>query len=284
MTILGFLLLSILPFFTKEKPTTQTDMIKVITYNIRYDNPKDGKNNWKYRKTHVADFLQTESPDFFGVQEALFHQAIELGNLMPDYHWVGVGRADGNKDGEFTSIFFKKDKYFVEKTGTFWLSETPEIIGSKGWDAALPRIATWAIFKNKQTDSTYFVLNTHFDHIGDTARVESAKLILKQVKALNQKAKSVIMGDLNVTPRDKVYTAFTQNTDFRDARKATETAPKGKKGTFNNFKIKHFREATIDYIFVDKRLTVKSYEVPTPQYDNRQASDHYPIVITLVDD
>lgn len=259
------------------------DMITVITYNIRYDSPRDGKDNWKFRKEAIANFITAQSPDFLGIQEAMYHQAMELDSLLPDYNWVGVGRNDGSKDGEFTPIYYKKNKYSIEKTGVFWLSETPEIIGSKGWDTALPRIATWAIFKNNNTDSTYFVLNTHFDHRGEQARIESAKLILKQTKALNEGHSSILMGDLNVTPSSKVYATFTKNTDFFDTKKVSQTPSTNKKGTFNNFKIRHLRTTTIDYIFVNKELKVQSYEVPAPKANDRQASDHYPIVVRIME-
>ena len=255
-------------------------MLKAMTYNIRYDTPRDGENRWELRKEHLAKFVEEKSPDVLGLQESLLSQVSVMEELLPTYSHVGVGRDDGVAKGEFTPVFYKKDKFKIVKTGVFWLSETPDIIGSVGWDAALPRIATWVILENKSNFEQYFVLNTHFDHRGEQARVNSAKLIVENVKALAGNLPIVIMGDFNATADSEVYQTMVANSGLSASKSISTTSPKGREGTFNGFKIEH-GEYRIDYIFVNKRIKVKSYEVATPKYNGRQVSDHYPVCVEL---
>ena len=271
---------SVLIFSNFYQKKTGTTILKAMTYNIRYDNPKDGKDNWKHRKTHLAAFIEKESPDVLGIQEGLFHQVEELETLLSIYSYVGVGRDDGDKKGEFTPIFYKKALFQTLKTGVFWLSDTPDVIGSVGWDAALPRIATWVLLENRKNQKQYFILNTHFDHRGQQARVESAKLILKKIEALGGVQPIVIMGDFNVTTDNEAYKTLAYSDSFSDAKSISITPPKGRNGTFNAFKMKH-QVYQIDYIFVNKKVKVNSYEVASPTYDGRQVSDHYPVMVEL---
>lgn len=255
--------------------------IKAMTYNIRYANDNDGENKWANRKNHLTTFINEKSPDFIGIQEALQSQVDEIDNACITYSWLGVGRDDGDTKGEFSPIFYKKEKFEILQTGTFWLSETPEIIGTKGWDAALPRVATWARFEMSYTDKTYLVVNTHFDHKGSFSRQQSARLILKKVNELKETGDLVIiMGDFNVTPRDEVYRIMTQNSGFADTKDLSKYPPLGPRGTFNGFKKRHLQRR-IDYIFTPPLTRVLSYQVFQPQYDSKQVSDHYPVMIEL---
>ena len=257
--------------------------IKVMTYNIRYANEQDGENKWANRKSHLMAFINEKSPDFLGLQEALQSQVDAIDAACTDYQWIGVGREDGDTKGEYASIFYRKDKFQVLELGTFWLSETPEIIGTKGWDAALPRVATWARFQQPYTDKRYLVVNTHFDHKGRWARQKSARLILKKVNELKEKGDLVIiMGDFNITPRDEVYRVMTQNSGFADTKDLSKYPPLGPRGTFNGFKKVHAQQR-IDYIFTPPLTNILSYQVFQPKYDNKQVSDHYPVMIELYD-
>ena len=142
-----------------------SDDIKAISYNIRYNNPKDGMNVWENRKATVMGLLNEQSADFVGLQEVVHAQLLDLVEGLPTYNYVGIGRKDGKTKGEYSPIFFKKDKYSVLQSNTFWLSETPDLV-SKGWDASLERICTYGLFENKKNQKKVWVFNTHLDHRG----------------------------------------------------------------------------------------------------------------------
>ena len=168
-----------------QKTEAQTNQLRVMTYNIRYDNPDDAPNNWDNRKAKVANLIQFYQPAFLGTQEALFHQLNYLDKQLPDYHWIGQGRTDGKKEGEFSALLYnsRKVELIAQSDSTIWLSETPEK-PSKSWDAALPRILTWGKFTVKETGQPIYAFNTHFDHIGEKARQESAKIIIDTIQKI----------------------------------------------------------------------------------------------------
>ena len=177
--------------------------IKVMTYNIKYDNINDTINNWNDRKNAIARLLKKEQPSFIGLQEALLRQLTYLEEASPDYRYIGVGRDDGKQKGEFSPILYDDSRYHMLRSNTFWLSRTPEKV-SVGWDAALERICTYGLFENKQTMQKLWVFNTHFDHVGTKARKKSVRLIVKKIKEVNSENLPVVfMGDLNLTPDQK---------------------------------------------------------------------------------
>ena len=151
--------------------------VTVMSYNIRLDTEADGINQWKNRTDKVATLLKKYNPDLLGVQEAMHNQMMDLQKELPDYAFVGVGRDDGKEKGEYSAIFYKKDKFEMLKQNTFWLSETPEVPGSKSWDAAITRVVTFAVLKDKSSGKSFIYSNTHFDHVGREARKQSATLI-----------------------------------------------------------------------------------------------------------
>src|SRR6056297_2032192 len=169
-----------------EMVTDSSSTITIMSYNIRYDNPDDGINAWPNRQDHVAEIMaDIYSADIIGVQEALKHQLDDLQARMPGYSWVGVGRDDGRDKGEFSPIFYKTDRFDLIATNTFWLSQTPDRPGSRSWDAAITRIATWARLSDHESGREFYVINTHFDHRGEEARVKSAQLITEFIGGLD---------------------------------------------------------------------------------------------------
>ena len=176
---------------------------KIMSYNIRYDNANDGINKWDNRKAEVYNLIERYKPAIIGIQEGLHHQITYLNSSLTHYKFIGVGRADGKLKGEFNPIFYNTSIFSVIKTKTFWLSKHSDTI-SVGWDAALKRICTYALFENNITRERFWVFNTHFDHIGVKARELSAKLILNKIESLNKDGLPVIfMGDLNSEPTSK---------------------------------------------------------------------------------
>lgn len=161
----------------------KAQILQLMTYNIRYDNPNDGPNAWPNRKDYVTSQLAFYEPDVFGIQEALHHQVEQISNALPQYNHVGIAR-DGEKLGEASPIFYKISRFELVQQNTFWLSETPNKI-SKGWDAALNRICTYVLLKDKKSKQKFWVFNTHLDHMGELARTNSIQLILSKISQLN---------------------------------------------------------------------------------------------------
>ena len=164
--------------------TSFSQTTNLISFNIRYDNTSDTINNWNKRKASLASLIQHYDADIVGIQEGLHHQVDYLNNTLNGFSYVGVGRDDGQQKGEYSAIFYNSDKFKVLKTNTFWLSETPEKV-SVGWDASMERICTYALFENVTSKKQFYVFNTHFDHRGMQARVNSAELIYKKIKEIN---------------------------------------------------------------------------------------------------
>jgi endonuclease/exonuclease/phosphatase family metal-dependent hydrolase len=257
--------------------------LKVMSYNIRLDVRSDGENQWDFRKEKVANLMNYYGADFIGGQEVLHHQLTFLMSKLTGYDYIGVGRDDGKEAGEYSCIFYKKDKYKVLQQSTFWLSPTPDTV-SKGWDAAIVRVCTYGLFEDRKTKKRFWVFNTHFDHIGKVARHESAKLIVKKIQSLTEGAVPVIvMGDFNSRPNEEP--AMHMMSHFKNARDISQLVHGGP-DTWNGFKFKEKPDGCIDYIFVNlfKYGHVSKFATLTDSYDMKYPSDHFPILATLVFD
>lgn len=254
--------------------------IKFMSFNIRLDVTSDGENRWDARKERVAGLMNYYEPDFIGGQEVLHHQLQYLLQNLNGYDYIGAGRDDGKNAGEFSCIFYKKEEYTLLDQATFWLSPTPDSI-SKGWDAALNRVCTYGLFRHKKTRQTFWVFNTHFDHIGKTARLESAKLIMERIHELNTKLLPVIfMGDLNSRPADAPVQFV--NTVMKNSRTLAKLVY-GPADTWNAFKFLEKPEGCIDYIFIsdEKKMTVTKFATITDSYELKYPSDHFPVMATV---
>src|SRR5690242_20722389 len=195
--------------------------IKAMTYNIRYDNPGDSVNAWPNRIEKVSALIRKNNPDIIGVQEALHHQLQDLIRVLPDYTYVGVGRDDGKEKGEYSSILFRNSRFGLLSKSTRWLSETPEVPGSKSFDAAITRIVTMAKFYDKNTKREFTMFNTHFDHVGVKARYYSAAFIAGSVEGARIKNPGmpvVITGDFNAERSEDSYKAIITNKNIIDTK------------------------------------------------------------------
>jgi endonuclease/exonuclease/phosphatase family metal-dependent hydrolase len=257
-----------------------------MTFNLRLDVASDGPNAWPHRRDWVASLIRFHAPDALGVQEALADMLTDLDRRLPGFARVGVGRADGRAGGEFSAILYRTDRLELFETGTFWLSPTPEVPGSKGWDAAIERVATWARFRDRRTGCTHVHLNTHFDHIGEQARQESARLIRRRLASLAGDFPIIVTGDLNADPQSAPYRIFTQDTlagastPLRDAFLASSDGHYGPTSTWNAFKaIEPGRR--IDYVLVSTRIPVLAHGILPDSWDGRFPSDHLPVLAAL---
>jgi endonuclease/exonuclease/phosphatase family metal-dependent hydrolase len=270
----------ILFFFSALSSLAQTE-IKAMSYNIRLDIASDGDNRWDLRKDKVAGLMNYYEADFIGMQEVLLNQLKYLQEHLIEYNFIGVGRDDGKEAGEFSCIFFKKDEFNVIQQSTFWLSPTPDS-PSKAWDAAYKRVCTYGLFQDKKTKQRFWVFNTHFDHVGKTARLESAKLIIERIHELNNKNFPVIlMGDFNSRPEEPPVEYIIAN---MDNSRAISKMVHGPADTWNAFKFHEKPNGCIDYVFVskDKKITVSKFITITDSYDLKYPSDHLPVMATIV--
>ncbi|MCU6499056.1 endonuclease/exonuclease/phosphatase family protein [Rugamonas sp. A1-17] len=250
----------------------------MATYNLRFDNPNDGKNVWPARRDAVRALVRYHEFDLWGTQEGLGNQLKDL-DALGDFARVGAGRDDGRDAGEHSAIFYRSARFALEDHGDFWLSATPEQ-PSMGWDArCCKRIATWARLRDKPTGQVFVVLNAHFDHEGVVARRESAQLLLQRGRALAGTLPLIVMGDFNSTPDSEAYA--TIGAALRDARAISQTAPYGPVATFNDFDVTKPARERIDYIFLSPQWQVLRYAVLTDSVDARYPSDHFPVVARL---
>ncbi|CAK7053786.1 MAG: hypothetical protein PARBA_01905 [Parabacteroides sp.] len=259
--------------------------MNVMSFNIRMDTPNDKENQWTYRKDLAANVIKFYDVDIFGAQEVLHHQLTDLLERLPGYTYVGVGREDGKTKGEYSPIFFKKDRFTVEDSGNFWLAEDMNAIGKKGWDAACERVATWAILKDKVSGKKFFFLNTHLDHVGKVARHEGASLVLEQVKVKGKNLPSIVTGDFNAAPEDEPIQVLTNASDSRHLTHTRTMAPLryGPEWTFHDYgRIPFDKREWIDYIFVKGNIKVLSHGVLTETLNHLYPSDHCPVISTLL--
>ena len=280
MKTLTFLIAGLIVFSMLSCNTKSQNEIKVITFNIRYDNPRDSINAWPNRVGIVCDFLKNEKPDLFGLQEALWYQYEAIDSALSGYSSVAVGRDDGKKKGEMNPAFYNVNRFDLVNNGTFWLSETPDKPGSKGWGASLPRIVSWVELAEKDSGRSLFYFNTHFAHDSDSARVMSAGILLNEVKRIAGKSRAIITGDFNMVPESRAYAILTENASSRsfltDSYKITETAPVGPVQTFNGWADIQ-GERRIDYIFVKRGIKVSSITTVTRKDGPVYISDHWPV-------
>ncbi len=258
--------------------------VRVMSYNIRLDTESDGVNQWKNRTGKVYDLIQKNNPDLLGVQEAMHNQMVDLKNNLTGYDFVGVGRDDGKEGGEYSAIFYKKDKFEVLDQKTFWLSETPEVPGSKSWDAAITRVVTYAVLNDKATGQSFAYFNTHFDHIGKEARKNSAKLIKARIAGLlkdgtlKKKTPILVSGDFNSEPTDEPYQTMINGSDIKlfDSRPVKDLT-----GTFCGFEVNAMKCKTIDYVFHSDHWKAKDYKVIQDHDGKYYPSDHLPVMATF---
>jgi endonuclease/exonuclease/phosphatase family metal-dependent hydrolase len=267
-TFIFFLSCSFLSEAQLQKP------VKLMTYNIKFDDKNDQVNNWNNRKENLIGLLKYHQPNIFGTQEGLFNQLEDIDNALSDYTYVGVAREDGKQEGEYSAIFYDSTLFMLKSSGNFWLSETPDK-PSKGWDAANTRICTWAHFENGESGKSFYVFNAHFDHVGVEARKNSIKLITKKVNEIAANSAVIVMGDFNFTNDSEPYQLITKN--LSDSYLISEKAPYGPEATFNAFRFSEMPKRRIDYIFVNDGVEVLSYATLSDSKEMHYPSDHFPV-------
>lgn len=258
--------------------------LRAMTFNIRLNTSGDGENAWPYRKAWVGDLIRFHQADLLGVQEALPDQMADLKALLPEYQAVGIGRDTIAARSEYSAIFFRKSRFTLLDSATFWLSESPDRV-STGWDAALPRIVTWAKLQDRMTGQVFFHFNTHFDHVGKVARRNSALLIRRKIGELNTGHLPVILtGDFNARPADEPIQALLEPgaPHLQDAHARSVVPPYGPDGTWSAFKVAGEPGNRIDYVFVNPQVGVIRHHTLTDARGPKFPSDHLPVLAELV--
>lgn len=252
--------------------------LHVMSFNIRYNTASDSLNAWPYRKDKLASQVLFHDVDLLGVQEALHGQMQDLKQLLPGYKYVGVGRNDGHTRGEYSAIFYDTTRLKVLDSATFWLSLTPDVPGSKSWDAAITRIVTWARFRDKKTKKVFYAFNTHFDHLGKIARLESARLLIKKIDTIAGKHAVVVTGDFNAGPGEEPIKAILDQSNplhLLDSKNLSESGHYGPEGSFNGFGPMERDDQPIDYIFLKGNWKVLKHATIAQSWQGRFASDHF---------
>ncbi|MBI1904523.1 MAG: endonuclease/exonuclease/phosphatase family protein [Planctomycetia bacterium] len=281
------LLAALLPMpalMSAEPKAPKAGELRVMSFNIRYGTAPDGDNAWTKRREMVVRTIADFGPDLLGVQEALDFQIDYLAEKLKGYETLGVGRDDGKSEGEFSSVFYKTERFEKLDGGTFWLSQTPDKPGSKSWDSSLPRVVTWVKLKEKKRNAELHFFNTHFDHRGREARRRGAELLRKRIDALGAKASVIVTGDFNCAEDDKPHSILVGKDDaapkLTDSFRRAHPERGQDEATFHGFTgVK--RGARIDWILHTADWKTKESAIERREFEGRYPSDHYPVTAVL---
>ena len=257
--------------------------VRIMTFNIRYNNPADSIYSWDQRRTMVLKVIRDAKPGIIGLQEVLKGQLDDLLKGLPGYKAFGVGRDDGKNAGEFSPILYDTLHYSIRNGSVFWISETPGIPGSISWNSACTRIITWVSLTCKNSDESLFVFNTHFDHISGEARENGARMLVAAIDSLCGNDPAIVTGDFNSTDTTRAYKILTSGKPvvLTDTRKSGKLPP-AVTTTFIGFPADLGKKEIIDFIFINKRLKAEDYNIITYNENGRYPSDHLPVLANLL--
>jgi endonuclease/exonuclease/phosphatase family metal-dependent hydrolase len=259
-----------------DHPTSHPEVISVMTFNLRYASDRP-PNSWPERRPVVRDCLREIRPDIIGTQEGLYPQLRDIEKDLPEYAWIGTGR-DGGSRGEFMAVFYKKERFEPLEFDHFWLSDTPDVIGSATWGHSNRRMVTWVRFLDRNTQQEFYLLNTHFDHQVQPAREKSAQLVRERADALSLPLPVLLIGDFNAKAgANRTYDILVKEGGFKD----TWDTAKEKRGktvaTFHNFRGPVERDDRIDWILSRGPVETLATEISTCSRDGQYPSDHFPV-------
>ena len=257
----------------------EDDTIRIMSFNIRYGGL--GVLSASDRYEMVEETIRKSEADSFGVQEATPSWMRYLKKSLSDkYDYVGVGRDNGKNVGEYSAVFYLKDKYKAVDSGTFWLSETPDT-PSKGWDASCKRICTWIVLENIQTGEKYVHVNAHFDHKGPEARINSVDMIIEKVKQYSD-LPVVFTADMNIVEGTELYNRMIDSNVLRDTKYEAEDTMDYL--TFHDMVPSAHEDSILDYVMINDNFEAEVYRVVTAGIDDVYVSDHFPVYADIVFD
>lgn len=259
-------------------------VVRVMSFNVRNSGAKDGENRWANRRELLVGVIKAYDPDLLGLQEVLADQADYLRESLPAYGFAGTGRDDNARKGEFSPVMYRKERYELVESGQYWLSEKPDTVASKGWDAALPRIVTWARLKDRASGAVLLFSNTHWDHVGDKARVESAKLMRRRTVEAGDGVPAIIAGDFNSTEDQPQYDTLVNGSaggaKMTDAFRAVHPQAGEEEASFHGFKGKRAGKR-IDWILASPGWKVLGAGIDRTEKAGRFPSDHFAVTAEL---
>lgn len=250
------------------------ETLRVMSFNVRYPAKDDGPNRWEFRRDLLVRTILQKNPDIIGSQELFYEQGQYIVENAPEYVWFGISRR-GNQEDEHMGVFYKKDKFRLVDSGNFWLSETPEVPGSRSWGSSLPRMVTWGLFEIKASGRRFYFYNTHFQHTpqGVEARLHSAKLIAERISRLPKAVPLILTGDFNTAPGSEPYQVLEAHLKDAWITAAKRSGPEGTGSRFTGFT----GGRRIDWILYRGPFKVLETETVTYNENGRYPSDHYPV-------
>jgi endonuclease/exonuclease/phosphatase family metal-dependent hydrolase len=249
--------------------------LRVMTFNLRFASSA-ASDNWPDRLPVMERLIQRHNPDVLGVQEPVWRQMRDLDRALPEYDWVGEGITGGTRDG-FNAIFYRKDRIELLDTDCFWLSDTPEVVGSSTWGNKFVRMATWAMFRDRRDGSTFYQVNTHLDNYSESARVNSARLLLNRVRGFAPGVPVLLTGDFNAAAtKTRPYAILTGPGAFTDTwQTARRRGPQY--GTYGKWKPPVRGGDRIDWILFRGNIHTLWTAIDPFEDEGRYPSDHYPV-------
>jgi len=258
--------------------------LQVMTFNLKYAS-ESGENKWSERREVLKNAIANEDPDLIGTQEGLYGQLKDIESDLPQYRWIGLGRAGGSKE-EFMAVFYRHDRFEPLAFDHFWLSDTPDVIGSRTWGNSNRRMVTWVLFRDKKSGAEFYHWNTHFDHEVQAARENSADLLLARIGAREPVRPVVVTGDFNAVQANAVHaklvSAASGPARLSDAWEIAEARDGEGVSTFNGWKGPDDRDRRIDWILVSPEFACTHARVVTYQEKGQFPSDHFPVVCDFV--
>jgi endonuclease/exonuclease/phosphatase family metal-dependent hydrolase len=264
--------------------------IRLMTFNILVDRRSDAPYSWEQRRHEIIALLKYYNPDIFCIQEALEHQKAYLNECFPEYECFGIGRNDGETDGEQVPIFYRKDKFTLKEKGYFWLSENPHIAGSMGWDAKCPRTVLWKQLQHKASNNSLIIANTHYDHVGKIANINSVQVINHELSSIEPSCATVLCGDFNSPENSPPYEQILCS-GFMDAATAEGTICYGLPFTYHRFMMDQYTTdllrlqkehdrifRAIDHVFYSGGIKILRYGILADNQSGIYPSDHFPVL------
>ena len=266
--------------------------LNIMSFNIRRGTAKDGRNHWSFRRNLVHEILDRYRPDVLGLQEAMDFQITALHRMLPGYEMVGTGSLGGSK-GMHTAIFFNAARFSLSDEGTLWLSDTPDIPGSKGWGNVLPRTCTWVRLVEKDSRQAFYFYNTHLDHISLRSRKKSVVFLAQHIHARSFPDPFVLMGDFNARERSAPIQFLKGKAYLKTKAKGWGLNPTPLLDTFRLQHPDHRNVVTFhgfrrfvfrfrfDYIFVPSSIRVQDAKIIQLRWKKRYPSDHFPLLARI---
>ncbi len=264
-------------------PEISPGLVNIMTFNIRCGSANDGDNSWVYRKDIVFDTLADHSVDIIGLQEALYFQIQDIKRALPQYKIISVGRDAGGRVGEACPILYRRDRFSVADTGTFWFSNMPWKPGSRHWGNKYPRICTWARLTETVTGKSFYVYNLHLDHQSQSSRQHSMNLLGKEIAKRKYRDPVIVMGDFNMdTDNSAMASLLGMGTFCLPMVDVWHSLHPDQPGitTFHAFGKKPAGPC-LDHILIDETVEIVEVAVDARTFGGRYPSDHFPVTAHL---